>query len=286
MTATPRNQRGFALLVVLWTVALLALLGTWLIAAARERTAIASDLRTAAAMESVTDGATQHAIFEILKGRWIPNESTRTIRIGAVNVSVFLEDEALKLNPNYASATELQALLQRLSVDRRFAATLAAAIVDWRTPGGTLPAENGSGRNDPAPAIPFARLADLATVPGMTPDVMQRLLPHLTLFAGNDPDLVPATGDAGAVNAGAVNAGAVNAGAVNAGAVNAGAVNAMHVIGIIAVAHGPNQAMFARHVIVRTNARRSGPRYEVLLSERDNPGPEPKLNAERISVTP
>jgi len=267
MIGTERNQRGFALLVVLWTVALLALLGTWLVVAARERTAMASDLRTAATMESAADGATQHAIFELLKGQWAPDGTIRAIRVGAVQVSVYLEDEALKLNPNYASAADLQALLQQLSVSQRLAVTLATAIVDWRTPGGTqtlagtATANDGSDRNDRPPGVPFARLADLAAVPGMTLNIMQRLRSHLTLFAGSDPDLVPATA-------------------------GTDAVNAEHVIGVIAVARGANQAMYARHIIVRTNARRSGRRYEVLMSERDNAVIELNLHAERISVKP
>jgi general secretion pathway protein K len=267
MIGRQRNQRGFALLVVLWTVALLALLGTWLVAAARERIAMAIELRTAATTESAADGATQHAIFELLKGQWTPDGTFRVIRVGVVQVRIFLEDEALKLNPNYASAAVLQALLQQLSLNQRSATTLAAAIVDWRSPGGaqTLPggaaANDGSDRNDRSPGAPFARLADLAVVPGMTADILQRLTPHLTLFTGGDPDLVPATG-------------------------GADAASAEHVIGIFAVARGPNRAMFARHIIVRTNARRSGRRYEVLMSERDSGPAELSAGAERISEKP
>ncbi|HEX3993722.1 MAG TPA: hypothetical protein VHX39_21340, partial [Acetobacteraceae bacterium] len=240
MTAvqTQHNQRGFALLVVLWTVALLALMGTYLVVAARQRMAMARDLGTAATLEAAADGAAQYAIFALLKGQWIPDGTTRKVRIGAVNTSVFLEDEALKLNPNYASAADLQALLEQLSVSQRFAATLAAAIVEFRTPGGVqtrggaATANDNSDRNNQSPGIPFVRLTDLAAVPGMTPDTMQLLQPHLTLFAGSDPDVVPAIGPDG--------------------------VNAEHVIGIISVARGPNRAMFTRHIIVRTNARRSG----------------------------
>jgi general secretion pathway protein K len=266
MSAMQRNQRGFALLVVLWTVALLALLGTYLVTAAREHIAIESELRTAATLETAADGATQHAIFELLKGQWTPDGTIRAIRIGAVEVRIFLEDEALKLNPNNASAAELQALLQRLSLGQRFAAQIAAAIVDWRTPAGAqtlagAATPNGSDRNDNAPGVPFARLADLAAVPGMTPDIMQRLMPHLTVFSGSDPDLVADTG--GADNA-----------------------NAEHLIGIFAVARGPDRAMSARHIIVRTNARRSGRRYEVLMSEPDASSAERPVAAEAITVKP
>ena len=262
MIGKQRDQRGFALLVVLWTVALLALLGTYLVVAARQRVAMASDLRTAATLESAADGAAQHAIFELLKGQWTPDGTVRAIRVGTVEVRISLDDEALKLNPNHASAAELQALLQRLSVGERLAARLAAAIVGWRTPDGaqTLAGTDGSGRNDRLAGRPFTRLADLAAVPGMMPDILQSLRPHLTLYTGSDPDLVSADG--------------------------ADAVSAVHVIGIIAVSHGPHRAMFARHIIVRTNARRSGRRYEVLMSERVDSSTERNLDVERIGLKP
>jgi len=257
MIGNQRDQRGFALLLVLWTVALLALLGTYLVVAARQRVAMASDLRTAATLESAADGAAQHAIFEVLKGQWTPDGTIRAIRVGTVDVRIALDDEALKLNPNRAPAAELQALLQHLSLSERFAARLAAAIVRWRTPDRvpTLAATDGrsAGR-------PFTRLADLAAVPGMTPDILQTLRPHLTLYTGGDPDLISPDG--------------------------ADTIGAVHVIGIVAESHGPHGAMFARHIIVRTNARRSGRRYEVLMSERDDTTTERSPNTEQVSVSP
>ncbi len=76
MSATQRDQRGFALLVVLWTVTLLALLGTYLVVAARERTAMTSDLRIAATMESAADGARRNTpSLELLKGQWTPGRN-------------------------------------------------------------------------------------------------------------------------------------------------------------------------------------------------------------------
>jgi general secretion pathway protein K len=250
-------QRGFALLVVLWTVAMLALLGTWLVVAARDRMTMMNDQRLTATLEAAADGATQHAIFALLKGQWTLDGTIRTVRIGVVDVSVFMEDEALKVNPDFASADELQALLQSLAVNQRQAATLAAAIVDWRTPGGAAGVNDGAVRYDQDRGIPFARLVDVAVVPGMTPDIMQRLRPHLTLFT--DSDVVPAT-ETNLVK--------------------------VRVISILVIAHGPGHAMFARHTIVRTNARRSGRRYEILMSDRDAGMLQLYPDAEKINVRP
>ena len=132
------RQRGFALLIVLLTVAVLALLGTQLVATARERSLLARNLRDAALLETATNGAVQHAIFAMLDRsgpRWRLDGSIHTVAVGPVVVAVRLDDEAGKINPNVASEDLLAALLSGIGVDPLKAASLAAAIVDWRTPG-------------------------------------------------------------------------------------------------------------------------------------------------------
>ncbi len=46
---TPRSERGFVLLLVLWTLALLALIGTQVTAAGRSEAQVATNLRAAGA---------------------------------------------------------------------------------------------------------------------------------------------------------------------------------------------------------------------------------------------
>ena len=85
MTRIIRRQRGFALLIVLWTLALLALLGTQLLAAARSDTQLARNLVDSAALEAATDGAVQQAMFGMLEPpprRWIADGSMHIVRLG------------------------------------------------------------------------------------------------------------------------------------------------------------------------------------------------------------
>ena len=60
------RQRGFALLIVLWTVAFLALLGTQIVAAGRSDTQLADNLRQEAVLEAAAVGAIQDVTFLIL----------------------------------------------------------------------------------------------------------------------------------------------------------------------------------------------------------------------------
>jgi general secretion pathway protein K len=63
MTRSEAHQRGFALLVVLWTLALLALLGTQLLATSRQDTQLAHNRLDAAVLEAAANGAVQRAVF-------------------------------------------------------------------------------------------------------------------------------------------------------------------------------------------------------------------------------
>ena len=62
-TADLSRDRGFALLIVLWTVALLALLATWITAAGRTEAQLAGNLRDAATADLVADGTAHEAVF-------------------------------------------------------------------------------------------------------------------------------------------------------------------------------------------------------------------------------
>ena len=60
---TRRPQQGFALLIVLWTLGLLALLGTQLLATSRQDMQIARNQLDAATLEAAANGALQQGIF-------------------------------------------------------------------------------------------------------------------------------------------------------------------------------------------------------------------------------
>ena len=124
------RQRGFALLVVLWSMALLALLGAQLTGAGRTEAQIARNLRASAGVEAAADGAVQEAIFHLLasgEARWGADGVLRRWRIGEAAVEVRIFSESGKLNPNRAPIAVMAALLRRLGAEPRRAGQVAAA---------------------------------------------------------------------------------------------------------------------------------------------------------------
>ena len=174
-----------------------------------------------------------------------------------------LDDEAEKVNPNIASVALLQALMTALGIDRVTAAAVAASIAEWRqasaVAGGAdaVTARYVAARREYAPpGTPFTNLDELEAVFGMTPDMLGRLRPHLTIFTDDDPDM--ATRDPIVAQA------LVLAGQGG----TAGVEGVTGLVSITADARGRGRAHFTVHVVVRTNAQAEGRRYEILAHER------------------
>ena len=193
------RQRGFALLIVLWTVAFLALLGTQIVAAGRSDTRLADNLRQEAVLEAAAAGAIQNVTFLIL-GAKDPQFQTygvmSEVRVGGTPVLVRVENEGDRVNLNTASAVLLRSLIIEVGGAPGLADRLAAAILDWRTAGanarprGAKAADyRAAGRDYGPPGTPFQSVDELADVLGMSPDLFARMAPHLTVLTDGDPDM-------------------------------------------------------------------------------------------------
>lgn len=197
MARRPRAARGFALLIVLWALVLLAALGSHLASGGRQDAELAVTLRRAAVLDAAVDGATQTAILHLLPtapDRW-GAPSRHTVAIGGVTVSVALDDQSGLVNPNTASARLLQALLVALGEQASTARLLANDIVEWRSRGrrssrGGEKAQvyAAAGKSYAPPSAPFRDLDELTEVVGMTPELLARLRPNLSLWWDGDPN--------------------------------------------------------------------------------------------------
>lgn len=266
MTQATARERGFALLIVLFALAMLALLGSTMLATARQDAQIARNLREAAVLRAAAHGALQQAIFRLLDQstrRWAADDIPRAIRIGDSLVIVRVENERDKVNLNTASVPLLHALLVQVGANAVTAEREAEAIAAWRQRGGV------PGQPDPTTAqyiaaglafgpsgAPFADLDELDAVMGMTPALLARLRPHLTVFTDEDPDM--STRDPFVARALA---------AIGDTAVGAGP-GGPRVVSVTVDAHGAGGSRFVAREIVRTNAQLVGRRYDVLDYEQ------------------
>jgi general secretion pathway protein K len=204
-TPTVRRQHGgFALIIVLWTLVLIAFIVVHLTATGRTEIRIAGNIVANAVAQAAADGAISEVIFDQSdpepKKRWALDGDPREIVIGNSRVRVRLDDEAWWINPNSASPALLEALLRATGSDPESARRLAIAIGEWvgsapapRPPNLLLADYRAAGLDYGPPGAPLESLDELGRVLGITPATLAAIRPHLTLFGPAQPS--PASAD-------------------------------------------------------------------------------------------
>jgi general secretion pathway protein K len=191
--ASERRARGFALILVLWFLVLIAAIGTYLMVNARAETAIARNIRLSASAEALADAGVAEAVFNltdsIASNRWKLDGAPHRLELAGGEVVVRLSDENAKVNPNHASDALLAALLEAAGVDRTRARRLGAAIADWVGPdmmprplGAKLEQYQQAGLSYGPPNAPVESLDEFQLVLGMTPEIFAAVRPYLTIF--------------------------------------------------------------------------------------------------------
>jgi general secretion pathway protein K len=252
------RNRGFALLIVLWTLVLVSFIVTHVTASGRTEIRIAGNLVANAAAGAAADGA----IFATIFNRTDPKSeqlsvldgNAQELAIGNSRVVVRLDDEAARINPNWASPALFEALLRVTDIDPDGARRLAAAITEWAgtaptlaPPSARLAEYRAAGLDYGPPGAPLESLDELGRVVGMTPAILAKIRPHLSLFAPPEPS--PATADPVVAAALA---------ALTSAGQAASAGNQMPpdivTLRITALASGPGNARVARSAVVRFGA--------------------------------
>ena len=258
------GECGFALLVVLWAMVLLSLVATRVTASGRSAVQIAANLRNAAVAEAAADGAVQEAAFRMLDpsaAGWRADGQLRRLPMPSGTIALRLEDQAGKVNPNVASPELLAALFRQLGADTRAANSLAAAIADWRAPtaearplGAKAREYRNAGRTYGPPDAPFESIGELGAVLGMTPALLDRLAPHLSLFRDGDPD--PGLADPVVLRA--------LRGSLGAQEFAVSPQGGVRVVAVTATAEPAGGSRFTRRAILRIGEGRDGRPWQIL----------------------
>jgi len=181
------RRRGGALLAVLWLSAALAAIVFSVSNTVRGEADRSSTLSESIRAQYLAAGAVDLALCETLQQgvTYSPDGRSRSISVGASRryypfatgeAWVEISPETARLSLNAAQPPELFRLLMALGVDDARAQEIAAAIVDWRTPGAP-----GSGFFDQhylqqspsfrARKASFEQVEEVLFVKGMTPDI-------------------------------------------------------------------------------------------------------------------
>jgi general secretion pathway protein K len=193
-----KGEEGFALVLVLWTFLLLAVLvGSLLLEARTSRRVAATEtehLRT----RLILDGAINRAIMALLDSRdplRLPLDgAVQSIQIFGRTIALRTESEAGKVDLNAAPPGLLAALFAAEGVSPAEAGLLAARVATWRAPSvGTARSEaiaayQDAGRPYGPRFAPFRSVGELRLVLGMT-DALQAAVAPLTTVWSRDASI-------------------------------------------------------------------------------------------------
>ena len=189
-----RSERGWALVSVLWTVTMLALM-----AAATEALTVTSYVgerhaMTDAEADADLDAAVARAVLGISdlrpEQRWRVDGAVRTFVFEGRSVRIAVQDETGRIDLNAASGALIRQLLMGEGVTPEDASRLADNIVDWRSTTGLQSLNGATGADYQAAGLsyrprhgPFQTVDELKLVLGMTPALFARIRPALTVYS-------------------------------------------------------------------------------------------------------
>lgn len=258
----PRD-RGFALLIVLWSLVLVSLILSEVLASGRSATALALTARDTAVGRAAADGAIAAAVFHLLNhdSGWSADGSVQLLTIGASTVTVDVRNLATRINPNLASTALLAGLFQAAGLASQQSTALARAVTAWRSVPATdteaalrIADYRRAGLAFAPPGKPFQDISELGHVMGMTPGLLAAITPVLSLYPSGDPNpaIAPPLVREALKRAG------------QAGAQSGQFDGNFPVIAIEAEAHGPGRSLVRRAAVVSLPGDQAKTPYRIL----------------------
>lgn len=194
--ASADRQRGVALILVIWVIALMSiLLGSFALIARTE------NLESRHLIDGVTaryaaEAGLERAIFGLHEAnpldRWVGDGRPYDFTFDNADVQVSLYDESGKIDLNSADGKTLQNLFTSVGVPLDRAMALSDAIQDWRDPddiprpqGAEIQQYQAAGLKYGPANGPFRTLSEVQQVLGMNYALYTRIEPAITIYSGS-----------------------------------------------------------------------------------------------------
>ncbi len=188
------QQRGIALVLVLWMLALLTVLATGYSSMMRTEAQLTANLVRAAQAKALAEAGVWRTLAELLRPvqeqSWKADGSNYSLEFANGTVEIRIQDEAGKIDLNTARAELLMGLLQAVDVEEENRSRLLNAILDWRDRDSQA-REDGAEDDDyqrmnlnyGAKDGPFNTVDELQLVLGITPELYKKMKPSLTVHS-------------------------------------------------------------------------------------------------------
>jgi len=188
-----RNDRGFALVLVLWALLLLTVLGASLLAEARVTRTVAATGSSRLKAQLIADGAISRVVMAVLDPRdplhLSLDGTSQAVSFLGHSVELATESEAGKINLNAAAPKQLADMFRAAGVAPDDAASLAARIVAWRTSASEsdradiVRQYDEAGRTYGPRFSRFRSIGELRLVLGMTDALQSAVAPLVTVWS-------------------------------------------------------------------------------------------------------
>ncbi|MGE0385516.1 MAG: general secretion pathway protein GspK [Gammaproteobacteria bacterium] len=187
-----RRQRGIALVIVLWIVALLAVLVGTRTMEARSRLQLARYQAEAARAAAAAQAGAYYALWQMTLApqyqRIAPDGAPHDIDLGGAVARVSIAGDADRVDINTAQEEDLAQLFERFGAAPNSTRALAQAVMDFRDadamrrPAGAEDEDYRNAGLDHGPRNgPFLHPDELAQVLGMPDDLFRRVRAHVTI---------------------------------------------------------------------------------------------------------
>lgn len=186
-----RKREGFALVTVVWSLGLVALLATIIVVGARYRSKAVVHEASAATASAAAESAVHLAIGSLLpdpSGRMADFPLRCQMPTGE-RVAIFVEAETGKVDLNTASPAVLTLLFTSLTQDPRLGAQIAANILSKRKPISSTPGATAGKDKGRSTAAGYSTIMELDQIEGVSTQLFRKATPLVTVWSGKpEPD--------------------------------------------------------------------------------------------------
>jgi general secretion pathway protein K len=185
------SERGFVIIAVLWILValstLVAIFSVYLSNSARALGATDIGVQSEALVSASLELTAYRLLLADEKAR--PARGTFRFRMDNAEAFITFTSEAARVDLNKASKEMLGNLFEVLGAEQKAAGEVADRIVGWRTLPKTGAANDeealylASGAAYSPRQAPFAHVNELSLVLGVSPAMVERALPYLTVFS-------------------------------------------------------------------------------------------------------
>ena len=195
------SQKGIALVLVLWILALLTVMATGYSYTMRTEIKLTANLLHSTQAKAIAEAGIWYTVAELLKPQheqsWKSDGSIYTLDFNQGTFNISIQDEAGKIDLNTALSEILDGLLRSVDVPEEERLSILQSILDWRDKDNLVRSE-GAEDNDyelldydyGAKDGPFNTVDELQLVMGMTPSLFKKLKPALTIHS-HQPGIRP-----------------------------------------------------------------------------------------------